>query len=232
MREFEVRLKERRLGDIVRLKIEPSMDEDLRAFIVRELEADARDVIVVDGMLGLTSLSTLVHEERPDLKFPRYEPRSPERIRDFGGDSFAAIRAKDILVHHPYESFDSVVQFMRQAAADPAVVAIKQTRLSDVERFADRRRAGRGRRSGQERHRADRDQGALRRRSQHASSADAGARRRLGRLRLHRLQDPREGEPGGAPRSSTGLRTYTHFGTGNYHPITARDLPGSLAVHL
>ncbi|MGH6950540.1 MAG: polyphosphate kinase 1, partial [Vitreimonas sp.] len=127
VREFEERLKERRLGDIVRLKIEAMMPEDLRAFIVREIGADARDVIVVDGMLGLSALSALVSEERPDLKFPRYEPRSPERIRDFGGESFAAIRAKDILVHHPFESFDSVVQFVQQAAADPAVVAIKQT---------------------------------------------------------------------------------------------------------
>src|SRR5262245_28372205 len=127
VREFEARLKERRLGDIVRLKIEASMPEDLRAFIVRELEADQRDVIIVDGMLGLAALAELVNLDRADLKFHRYEPRSPERIKDFGGDVFAAIRAKDLLVHHPYESFDSVVQFIRQAAADPAVVAIKQT---------------------------------------------------------------------------------------------------------
>src|SRR5690606_31976111 len=127
VREFEARLKERRLGDIARLKIEASMPEDLRAFIMRELEADARDVIIVEGMLGLVALSALVNEDRPELKFPRYEPRFPERIKDFGGDCFAAIRAKDMLVHHPFESFDSVVQFVRQAAADPAVVAIKQT---------------------------------------------------------------------------------------------------------
>src|SRR5512145_241476 len=88
VREFEARLKERRLGDIVRLKIDARMPEDLRAFIIHEIEADARDVFIVDGMLGLSALSALVGEERPELKFPRYEPRFPERIKDFGGDCF------------------------------------------------------------------------------------------------------------------------------------------------
>ena len=126
IRVYESLIRRRRRGHVIRLKMNADMPDDLRAMVIRELGASDVTVVTVDGILGIDAISQLITDDRPELCFPLYHPRYPERIRDFGGDIFAAIRAKDIIVHHPYESFDAVHKFLSQAAADPQVIAIKQ----------------------------------------------------------------------------------------------------------
>ncbi|MBE5074847.1 RNA degradosome polyphosphate kinase [Erythrobacteraceae bacterium E2-1 Yellow Sea] len=221
VRTFRSAIQRRRRGKVIQLEIEDNFDPVAEQLLLEQLGVNDAQVIKTDGVIGIDGLAEIVEEDRPDLKFEPYSPRYPERIREHDGDCFAAIREKDIIIHHPYESFEVVVDFIRQAAADPDVVAIKQTlyragnQSSVINALIAAAEEGKSVTAVVElKARFDEEQNLM-----WASQLE-----RAGVQVIYGFLDWKTHAKVAmvVRREEDGFRTYCHFGTGNYHPVTAK----------
>ena len=221
VRTFRSAIQRRRRGQVIQLELEEDFDPKAEEVLLEQLGVHEAAVIKTDGMIGIDGLSEIVDEDRPDLKFDAYSPRYPERVREHDGDVFSAIREKDIIVHHPYESFEVVVDFIRQAAADPDVVAIKQTlyragsQSAVINALIEAAENGKSVTAVVElKARFDEEQ----------NLKWATKLERAGVQVIYGFTDWKTHSKVAmvVRREEKGFRTYCHFGTGNYHPITAK----------